>query len=85
MNEDVNGSMKLFWKDVSNVKEGKEESCSRIKDLNLRLAQGKDEMRKIWEGYFEDLYDQGIQEQVAFHMCGFDGIRKSQLQELRLR
>ena len=32
MNEDVNGNMKMSWKKVSNVKGGKVESCSRIKD-----------------------------------------------------
>ena len=32
MNEDVNENRKLFWKEVSNAKRGKVESCSRIKD-----------------------------------------------------
>ena len=32
MNEDVNGNRKLFWKEVSNAKGGKVESCSRVKD-----------------------------------------------------
>ena len=31
MNENVNGNRKLFWKEVSNVKRGKVESCSRVK------------------------------------------------------
>ena len=39
MNEDLNGNRKLFWKEVSNVKGGKVESCSRIKDGYGRLAQ----------------------------------------------
>ena len=55
MNQDVIGNGKLFWKEVSNAKGGKVESCSRIKDGNGRLAQGEDEVRKIWKGYFEDL------------------------------
>ena len=33
MNQDVDGSKKLFWKEVN---EGKLESCSRIKDGNGR-------------------------------------------------
>ena len=37
-NEDVNGNRKLFWKEASNEKGGKVESCSRIKDRNGRLA-----------------------------------------------
>ena len=41
MNEDVNENRELFWKEVSNVKGGKVESCSRIKDVNGRLAQGE--------------------------------------------
>ena len=47
MNEGVNGNRKLFRKEVSNAKGGKVEGCSRIKDGNRRLAQGKDEVRKI--------------------------------------
>ena len=43
--------------EVSNAKGEKVEDCSRIKDGNGRLAQGEDEMRKIWKEYFEDLYN----------------------------
>ena len=32
MNEDVNGNMKLSWKEVSSVKGGKVESYNRIKN-----------------------------------------------------
>ena len=47
MNEGVNGKRKLFWKE-SNVKRGKVESCSTIKDGNGRLAKGEDEVQRIW-------------------------------------
>ena len=57
MNEDVNGNRKLFWKEVSNAKGGKVESCNRVKDGDGRLAQGEDGARKIWKEYFEDLYN----------------------------
>ena len=42
--EDANGNRILFWKEGSNAKGGKVESCSRIKDGNGRLAQGEDEV-----------------------------------------
>ena len=58
------------------MKGRKVESCSRIKDGSGRLAQGEDEVRKIWKEYFEDLYNIDTQEEVAVHMCGFDGIRR---------
>ena len=61
---------KLFWKEVSNAKGGNVQSCSRVMDGNWRLVQGEDEVIKIWKDYFEDL------EEVAVHMCGFDGIRR---------
>ena len=77
MNEDVNGNRKLFWKEVSNVKGEKVESCSRIKNGNWRLAQGEDKVRKIWKEYFEDLNNMDTQEEVAIHMCGFDEIQRS--------
>ena len=57
MNEDVNGSRKLIWKEVSNVKGGKVESYSRLKDGNERFAQREDKVRKIWKKYFKDLYN----------------------------
>ena len=57
MNEDVNRNMKLVWKEESNAKGGKVKSCRRVKDRNMRLAQGEDEVRKIWKEYFEDLYN----------------------------
>ena len=55
---------------------GKMESCSRVKDGNGRLAQGEDELRKIWKKYFEDLYNIDTQEDVSIDMRGFDGIRR---------
>ena len=36
MNENVNGNMKLLWKEMSDAKGGKVESCRRIKDGNGR-------------------------------------------------
>ena len=38
MNEDMNRNRKLFWKEVSNAKGGKVDSCSRVKDGYGRLA-----------------------------------------------
>ena len=76
MNEAVNGNRKWFWKEVSNAKEGKVESCSRVKDENGKLAQGKHEVRKIWKEYFEEQNNIDTIEQVAVHMCAFDGIRR---------
>ena len=55
MNEDVNGNRKLLWKETNKAKEGKMESCSKIKDENRRLALGEDRVPMIWKDYFEDL------------------------------
>ena len=52
MKENVNGNRILFWKKVGNAKGGKVESCRRIEDVNRRLAQEMDEVRKIWKEYF---------------------------------
>ena len=77
MNQDVNGNMKLFWKDVSKAKGEKVESCSRIKDINGRSALGKYEEQKIWEDYFEVLFNIYTKELVAVHMYSFDGVRRA--------
>ena len=39
------------------------ESSSRIKDGNRRLAQGDNEVQRIWKEYFEELYNIDTQEQ----------------------
>ena len=33
-------------------------------------------MHRIWKEYFENLYNIDIHEQVAVHMCGFNGIQR---------
>ena len=48
MNEDVNGNRKPLWKEVSNAKGRKVESCSRTKDESRRLAHLEDELQRIW-------------------------------------
>ena len=61
------------------------ESCSRIKDGNGMLAQGEDEVRRVWKEYFEDLYNIDTQEKVA--LMGFKAVTTSEenlLEELRL-
>ena len=40
----MNENRKLFWREASNVKGRKVESCSRIKDENESLTQGEDEV-----------------------------------------
>ena len=52
INEDINRNKKFFWKEVSNAKGGKVESCSRIKDGNGRLAQGEEGSEKDLVGVF---------------------------------
>ena len=61
---------------MSNTKEGKVESCSKIKEGNGRFAQGEDEVRRIWKEYFEDLCNIDTQEKVAVHKCGLNGIQR---------
>ena len=57
------------------------ESWSGIKGGNGRLAQGEDEVQRIWKKYFAELYNVGTQEQMAFQMCGFVGILRGNYYE----
>ena len=47
--EDVNRNRKLFWKEESFAKEGKEEICIKIKYGNGAFTQGEDELRRVWK------------------------------------
>ena len=49
-------------------------NSSRIKDGYGRLALGKYELQRVWKDYF---YYIETQEQVAVHMCNFDGVQRS--------
>ena len=49
MNQDIDGNINSFWKEVNKVNEENVESCSIIKDQNGRLAMGEDEERRIWK------------------------------------
>ena len=40
------------------------------------MAQVEDGVGRIWQEYFEDLYNVDTQKQMAVYMCGFDGIRR---------
>ena len=57
MNQYVNGNKKLFWKEVGKENGGKVEICIIVKDGNGRLALGELEGQKIWNDYFDDLYN----------------------------
>ena len=55
------------------------------------MAQGEDEVRRIWKEYLEDLYNIYTQEQVAVHVLALTGFgdettsEESQLEELRVK
>ena len=55
----MNGKRKLFWKEVNKENGGKVDNGSKIKDGNGRLALGEVEVQRIWNEYFEDLYNMG--------------------------
>ena len=61
---------------MSKANGGKVENSNRIKDGNGRLILEKDEVRRIWKEYYEELYNIDIQEHVAVHMCCFDEVRR---------
>ena len=72
----MNGNRKLPWKEVGKVSGGKVENWNGIKHRNSRVALDEVKVRRIWKEYFEDLYNVDPLEQVAIHMCGFDGVRR---------
>ena len=40
------------------------------------MALEEAEVRRIWNQYYEDLYNTDTQEQVVVHICGFDEARR---------
>ena len=58
---------------------GKVESFNGIKDGNGRLAMDEDKVERNWKDYFKDLYNIETQEQLAVHMCGFNGVQRGSL------
>ena len=86
MNHYANGNRKFFWKEVSKMNGERVDNSNRIKDGNGRLVLKEAEARRIWKEYNEDLCNTDTQEQVAVHMCGFNGVRRGNyFGERRLR
>ena len=52
-----------------------------MKDGNGRLAQGEDEVRKIWKEYFEDLYNICV---ALMEFREVTTLKESRLEDLRL-
>ena len=42
-------------------------------------------MRRIWRKYFKDLYNVDTREEVGFHMCGYDLVRRKTEVEERVK
>ena len=61
---------------MSKANGGKLENFNTIKDGNGRLVLEDAEVRRIRKKYYEDLCNIDAHEQVAIHMCGFDGGRR---------
>ena len=40
------------------------------------LGAGENEVQRTWKDYYQDMYNMDTQEQVAVHMCGFDGAQR---------
>ena len=75
MNQDVDRNRKLFYKEASKVNRGKVDSCNRINYRNGKLALAKDEYNEYGRIILR-IYIIDTQEQVAIHICGFDGVQR---------
>ena len=62
MNHTVGGNKKLLYRKVGKINGGKVESFNRIKDGNMTLGVGEEEIQRTWNNYFEDLYNMDAQE-----------------------
>ena len=52
------------------------ENSKLIKDGNGTLVLEEAEVQRICKEYYEDLYNIDTKEQVAVHICGFDGVQR---------
>ena len=66
----------MLRKVATKANEEKVKNFSRMNDGNGRSTLEGVEMQRILKEYFEDLYNIDTQEQVAVHMCGFEGFRR---------
>ena len=55
---------------------GKVQNSIRIKEGNGRLVLEEAEVQRIWKEHCDNLCNIHTQEQIAVHMCGFDGVQR---------
>ena len=77
MNEDANGNMKLFWKEVRKAKDSGRTECVRMKSKDGESVSGELGIRERWKEYFEDLLNVAESDEVNVNICGFDGAKRS--------
>ena len=86
MNQDVNGNMILFWKEVSKANGGKVENSKRMKDGKSRLTLEEVEVRRIYKNILRLPRNKLLSTCVAYMEFGETTTSKeSRLGELRLR
>ena len=79
MNEDVQGSRKLFWKEVRKIKTESESkgNLQRIMNRDGNFVMNETDVKRVWREHFENLHNFGRNEEVTVNACGFDGIRRN--------
>ena len=77
MNEDANGNMKLFWKELKKIKGSKKMECLKMKDKSGIYVDGDENVKGRWKEYFEDLLNVTEEKEVNVNMCGFEGVKRS--------
>ena len=77
MKEDLNGNLKLFWKEVRKINGSDRNTSSRVKDREGKILIGECRARERWREYFMDLLNVTQDMEMNVNMCGFAGVRRS--------
>ena len=77
MNDDLNGNVKLFWKEVRKANGSTKSGCKRIKGRDGSMLIEEDDVKNRWREYFESLFNVRANADINVNMCGFGGVRRS--------
>ena len=77
MNDDLNGNVKLFWKEVRKANGSTKSGCKRIKGRDGSMLIEEEDVKNRWREYFESLFNVRANADINVNMCGFGGVRRS--------
>jgi len=78
MTNDMNGNIKLFWKEVKKARGCVANGSEKVKDASGRMLLRDNDVKERWKEYFEELLNVEMQDQIVVNEYGLQDLNRSE-------